>query len=368
MDIVKWLLMIVLILAVTSTGATAEDTSVGKARQSAKIAQNTTKNAEDNSVKKVTGKQLHEGLPVKLAAGKERVLRVDLVKAPAKWIDCKDAGAVTLRQGKMDVLSYRYGDQCKKGLDSKYTHSCYIHPLNGLDGEVLTDDFPADHRHHRGLYWTWPQMKVRGREVQTWHPSGLRQQFVKWIKKEIQGDVAILHVENEWKLDGKEKVATEKVKLTVHPADAAGRAIDVDLTFEAIGGPIELLGAKGKGYGGFSFRGAPMFKGAPITTDTGRLKKDSLKVPFRWADISTQKAGVAVFVSPDHPNYPPTWMLRNSYGGILNVSWPGLKPFVLQPGKPMTLRYRLYVHQGGVNAQAVKKAYAKYLAEQKGRR
>ena len=104
-----------------------------------------------------------------------------------------------------------------------------------------------------------------------------------------------------------------------------------------------------------------MFKGAALTTDQGLLNKDSTNVPFRWADMSTEELGVAIFVSPDHPGFPTTWLIRNSYAGILNASWPGLESVILQPDKPVTLRYRLYIHRGDANSGRVRQAYERYL-------
>jgi len=40
-----------------------------------------------------------------------------------------EKGALTVRDGQVDVLTYRFGDQLKKGLDPEQTRSCYIHPL-----------------------------------------------------------------------------------------------------------------------------------------------------------------------------------------------------------------------------------------------
>lgn len=39
--------------------------------------------------------------------------------------------------------------------------SDYIHPLYGLNGEVLTRDWSVDHPHHRGIYWAWPEVVAR---------------------------------------------------------------------------------------------------------------------------------------------------------------------------------------------------------------
>ena len=283
-----------------------------------------------------------------------------------RFIEDSVQGTLTLRDGKVDVLTYRFGDQLVKGVDPKHTRSGYIHPLFSLDGQVLTDDFPKDHLHHHGVFWTWPVVRTRGQDTQTWHsvtPS-LRQHFLRWLKRDVQNGSATLSAENVWKLDGREVVAKEIVTLHIHKADHKGRAIDLELKIQAVGGTLELQGApdQNKGYGGLCLRGARMFTGAALTTDKGLLKADSTNVAFRWADLSTKKLGVAVFVSPDHPGFPTTWLIRNSYAGILNASWPGLKPAVLKPGDPLTLRYRLYIHRGDAGSGGVRQAYERYLS------
>jgi hypothetical protein len=289
------------------------------------------------------------------------------VSAQMVLVEDVEKGTLTVMDGQTEVLTYRFGDQLKEGVDPKQTRSCYIHPLYSLDGKVLTEDFPQDHFHHHGLFWTWPVVKTRGEETQTWHPANLRQYFVRWLKREVDDNTATLRVENAWRLDGKEVVAKEIVTLHVHPDVDGGRAIDLELKIEAVKGPLTLQGTpdQNKGYGGFSLRGAPMFKGAAMTTDQGPLEKDSTNVTFRWADISTLELGMAIFVSPDHPGFPTTWLIRNSYAGFLNASWPGLKPAAIHPGKPVTLCYRLYIHHGNVSAGHVRRAYERYISEYK---
>ena len=280
-------------------------------------------------------------------------------------------GTLTIRDQNVPVLTYCFGDQLKAGVDPKYKQSSYIHPLFSLDGQVLTDDSPADHLHHHGLFWTWPVVKVRGLNTATWEPKlpRLRQFFVRWLKREAVNDLFLLSVENAWRLDGKETVAKEEVLMRVHPADKLGRLIDLELTIEAVGGPLELQGTldQNKGYGGLCLRGAPLLMGAAMTTDKGPLKEDVVHAPFRWADLSTRELGFAVFVSPGHPGFPPKWMIRNSYAGLVNVSWPGLTPVVLRPGQPVILSYRLYVHRGAAAAAEVEAVYGAYAAERKGR-
>jgi Family of unknown function (DUF6807) len=284
--------------------------------------------------------------------------------AQMSYVEDTEKGTLTVRDGQTSVLTYCYGDQLKAGVDPKFTQSSYIHPLFSLDGQPLTDDSPADHLHHHGLFWTWPVVNVRGLSTATWEPKlpRLRQFFVRWLKREAAENSFRLGVENAWKLDGKETVAKEDVALQILSADNRGRLIDLELTIEAVGGPLELQGTpdQNKGYGGLCFRGAPMFTGAALLTDKGPLKEDVIQTPFRWADISTPELGVSIFVSPRHPGFPAKWMIRNSYAGLINVSWPGLAPVILKPGEPVTLRYRIYIHRGDAAAAGVDKAYAAF--------
>ena len=289
---------------------------------------------------------------------------VSASSAQMAFVEDAAKGKLTVRDGQLEVLTYRYGDQLKLGVDPKHIQSCYVHPLFSLDGQALTDDSPDDHLHHHGLFWTWPVVRTRGLSTSTWEPKAprLRQHFVRWLKQEVEGRAALLSVENSWMLDGKEIVAKEVVALRVHSANNQGRAIDLELTIEAVGGPLELQGTldQNKGYGGLCFRGAPMFTGAVMTTDEGPLKEDAVHMPFQWADLSTRELGVAVFVSSDHPGFPTRWMIRNSYAGLINVSWPGLTSVVFKPGEPAILRYRIYVHRGDAAAGEVKDAYSVY--------
>jgi hypothetical protein len=276
-------------------------------------------------------------------------------------------GTLTVTDGGAPVLTYCYGDQLKPGVDPSQTRSCYIHPLYSLDGRELTDDFPADHVHHHGLFWGWPLVKTRGKTTSNWEvksPS-LREHFVGWLKRSEEGGLAVLSVENAWKLGGGKVIAKEIVTIRVHPADAAGRAINLELMIVAVGAPLELQGTpvQKKGYGGLCFRGSPLLKGGVMTTDSGRLEADAVNERFKWADISTSELGVAVFVPPDHPGAPLHWLVRNSYAGIINPSWPGLKPVTLGPGQPLQLCYRIYVHGGDAARGKVADAYSLYIQE-----
>ena len=86
--------------------------------------------------------------------------------------------------------------------------------------------------------------------------------------------------------------------------------------------------------------------------------------PSRWLDLSAEKHGFAMFAHPSHPGHPPFGFARKSYTGYLNFSWPGLEETVLEPGKPVTLRYRLLVHTG-LQPDQLNQKYESYVQMKK---
>jgi hypothetical protein len=267
-----------------------------------------------------------------------------------------DSRSLGLWEGDRPVLVYRHGIQSKPGVPADRDRGSYVHPLYGLDGEVLTDDFPRDHYHHRGLFWAWPHIRVGSVEHDLWMLRGIEDRFITWRERSIEAGKAKLGVANAWHV-GDKKVLDEQVQFTVFPATAEGRVIDVELTWTAVAEPVILWGAAGKSYGGLSLRFAPR-KQTVITTADGRQPKDLNLTRLEWADLSAQfqrgdtVSGIAVFVDRRHPGFPPMWITRHY--GFLGVGWPGVEPFTFQPGQPVSCRYRLWIHRGSFDPAAAK--------------
>ena len=65
----------------------------------------------------------------------------------------------------------------------------------------------------------------------------------------------------------------------------------------------------------------------------------------RWAEVAGVFQGKPAWGRIDdqqgNPGYPGNgWLLRHGFG-FLNVSYPGLTPHTLEPGKPLVLKYRV---------------------------
>lgn len=289
--------------------------------------------------------------------------------------------------------------------DSRCMAACYIHPLYGIDGEILTDDAPRDHYHHHGVFWNWPHVVVHrpdghDEHYDTWTSNTrMKQLFLRRTEPVIEKDAAGVTFVNGWFIgaevnrferdaNGKpvsEQVAEERVTVTTHRiAERNGiksRAIDLDFVWTIGDFPISLRGAGGKSYGGLSIRfrpseGKPGGKSA-ITVPEGIAKTDLPETPLPWADYTSlfhrdendnpvgDRSGAAIFVAPDHPDFPPTWLTR--YYGPLCLGWPGVDEQTFQPGEVIRLSYRIWIHDKPVAVKDLENAYDDYRRYRKSR-
>ncbi|MGH9163207.1 MAG: DUF6807 family protein, partial [Vicinamibacteraceae bacterium] len=283
---------------------------------------------------------------------------------PAFTFRSLDGGRLKLLEGDLPVFVYNHGFQLAPGAPEETRRSSYVHPLYDLSGSALSDDFAPDHYHHRGLSWMWPRVTIGGTQYDLWHIKGIRQRFETWLGREVGPACAALGVKNGWHLADR-KVMDEWVWLRVFRAGAQGRAIDVRLTWQARE-PIQIRGQVKAGYGGLVLRLANR-QGTRLMTPNGLQTRDTDLQPLAWADESGRFAGrsavsgVAIFQHERNPGFPAGWTLRqrDEYG-FLGVAWPGVDGVTLEPGRPLTLRFRLWVHRGDAGAGEVEAAYAAF--------
>lgn len=322
-------------------------------------------------------RRLLASIPPREAAKDSRRFRLEPAEAaaagnptPFQLEDVDDKSLKLLEAGK-PVAVYNHGViTCERvpKKNHRRRRGCYVHPVWGLSGEVLTDDFPPDHYHHHGIFWTWPHIGIEGQEYNLWMGNNIQDRFVRWIARETGPVAAVLAVENGWFV-GEKKVMIERVWLRCYRASADDRALDIEFAWVPVDKPITLWGAGGKSYGGLTMRFAPPSRKDPntvITVPSGRTDHDLPDTRLAWADFTTRftgaagPSGAAVFVSPNHPDYPPTWLTRHY--GPLCVGWPGVKPKTFPPGKPIRLNYRIWIHKTAVETGQLARAYASYTA------
>lgn len=264
-----------------------------------------------------------------------------------------------------------------KSLDGKYMRANYIHPLYGLDGEVLTEDFPRDHPHHRGVFWAWHQVWLSDMKLSDpWATVDARWDVydAKILTPDSKSRALQVHV--YWKSplrtdsSGKQvPFVKETTTITVHSAENDMRKIDFQIELLALEPDMRLGGSEdAKGYGGFSTR-IPLPDGLAFTGTDGPVEPTNLALEAGpWLDFSGKLGrdgktrGLAILVHNSSPGYPQRWILRRK-GSCQNAAWPGRDPVPLSREKPLVLRYRLIIHRGDANDVNLDKLQAEYNSE-----
>ena len=262
--------------------------------------------------------------------------------------------AIELTDNGKPVYVYNFGPTLAPGFPESMRRAAYLHPVYAPDGTLLTDDFNPNHAHHRGIFWAWPEITVNGKKDDIWTVKGFQERFVRWGRRETNRSVARLAVENGW-YDGDRKFVKEHVQIVAHPVEGNRRVLEFTLQFEAVSDPVTIVGTpdQKKGFGGFAFRFATPDGGGAntiITTDQGVSPTDGVMSRHPWAQISGiykgKAAGARVEDDSANAGYPRNgWLMRHELCA-LNVSYPGLNPIVLMPGKPLTLRYKVILFAG----------------------
>lgn len=301
-------------------------------------------------------------------------------KAGLRFVDVDDK-SVRLDDDDKPVLVYNHGvitgSNVPEDNHERY-RSCYVHPVWGIGGEVLTDDFPKDHVHHHGLFWAWPHVKIGDQHYDLWTYGDIHDEFVRWICRESGPVAATLAVENGWFV-GEKKVMIERVWLRSYAISDDARVLDLEFTWIPTDQPITLRSSDNS-YGGLAMRFAvkmpesmqtptnvvlaSQLKEIAITTPNGRADGDQENVRQPWADLSSPfaggntRSGAAIFVDPSQSAYPPTWLLRHF--GAICVGYPGPSEKTFEPGKPIRLTYRIWIHKRAVDVEDIQRAYDGY--------
>ena len=285
---------------------------------------------------------------------------------PIFRLEEKEGKSLTLYERDRPVFVYNSAPVANPNVKEPQYHACHIHPIYGLDGEILTDDYPSDHYHHRGLYFGWPRIRIEEKQYNNWALTTMQYRFEKWLYQETGPVCALLGTQSGWYI-GDTRVMEEIVHYSVYRTSSdVGRALDVNVQWRALDKTVEILGEPNKGYGGFNLRYAPREE-TTITTSTGLQQKDVLHQSFPWADLSARfdgrktMSGMAVFQDRQNPDYPAIWLLRHY--GFQGICWPGMTTRVFKPGEEsVDANFRVWIHRGGAKQGQVSKAYEAFDA------
>lgn len=256
----------------------------------------------------------------------------------------------------------------------------FWYPVAGPNGKALTRmGHPHDPHGHRHHYSVWiSHEKVN--EVNFWADgTGARIVHQQVLQYEDGNDEASMLSLNAWQdkegktlmLEHRRTAARMTQPDAASPAAASTpKSVDwlmvIDLELAAPGDrPVTL------GQSPFGMIGVRMAKTIGVSDGGGRILNSAGQVnevqvfrkPARWVDYSGPiaaglSAGIALMDHPSNPDHPTPFHVRDD--GWMGASLTLNRPLEIRPGKPLRLRYGLWVHEGLPSVQEVDPAWGRF--------
>ena len=266
--------------------------------------------------------------------------------------------------------------------------ACF-HPVNTPSGERVTALAPDDHPHHRGIYLAWHDAEFRqpmdrskaGPYTPAFGWNITKADFWGWGEyapregrviqtrdiKLASADArrAQIEIHNDW------MVRTRKMLEETLVANVAERdgVYVLDLAYRVA--PLVDYQLNKQSFSGFNFQarkdGESYFTN---TAGTVNLPNPHYSVPeLNWPPapwygyvIKLQNGKTVGAVVVDHPTNPPsTWHNSRSLW-MLNPVIAALGPMTIRAGAPLTLRYRVVVHDGPTPTPIIEKLSSEFRA------
>jgi Family of unknown function (DUF6807) len=285
----------------------------------------------------------------------------------------KDPQGYWFYEGDTKVLFYQAERKAQPA--GQAARSNYFHPLYDLDGNVLTEDFPKDHIHHRGIFWAWHQVRINGKPVQDQWMNSDSFWPVREARTDADARSASLELRVGWEsplftdAKGIRRLFVDERSVTrVHRAEGGLRKVDFHQRLTALVDGVEIGGSDdAKGYGGFSFR-VVMPPDIRFTGAEGVVTPiENAVSPSPWMDVSgsygsSGKSGLTVLTHPSTTGFPQPWILR-ARASMQNAVYPGRHPVALPRDRSVILRYRIVLHRGELWPAEIARLQAEYAAE-----
>ena len=298
--------------------------------------------------------QLNRQYPIYRLLGIAMVMLFCYQASAQVTVALDEQGALFMENGD-SVMYYRAAEM---SLDGAYPRANFIHPLYSLDGVVLTENFPEDHVHQRGVFWAWHQLYIGDRRIgDGWHLKDIHWDVTGMKLERGNSLSAVLTTEVDWKSplrtdpDGNQMpIIKESTTMEVVPSEDDHRVIAIRIELAPQYDNVRLgCSDDEKGYGGFSVR-MRLPDGMIFTSQDGPVTPQNLPLSAGpWMDISgpigknASKAGITIVGDPRNPGFPDPWILRQK-ASMQSNPYPGREPVLLSREDPLVLRYRLIVH------------------------
>jgi len=246
----------------------------------------------------------------------------------------------------------------------------YVAVLCSPSGVNVLRDSPADHKHHHGLMFAvaangidfWSETAQCGRQIDRGGP-------LDDITAQDGLGAVIGPRRIDWVGPGDGKaVLQETRRIAVQPAtpDAAFTLLTWESELRtAAPQPVTLTGSAYFGLG-MRFVASMDVGGVLVNADGKTGVSGTNNARSAWCAYSASADGkpvtVAMFDAPTNPRHPATWFTMDQRFAYLSATLDlSRQPLVIEPGKPLKLRYGAAVWDGKVAPESIAAAYRKFV-------
>ena len=275
----------------------------------------------------------------------------------------EESGVLSLHQQEQLIFSYQVETKSHQGT---YPRANYIHPLNDFSGNSLTEDFPEDHLHQRGIFWSWHQVFID--TISMADPWECRD--IVWQVSDVEhwtvGKTGGFSAKVDWLVGSQNQQVIQEQVAVVCQIFPDHYFLDFDITMTSTQQALSIGGsADNKGYGGFSAR-LMMGENVTFRDVDGLVEPDNEQVQAgNWIhmdDIGAAGADVVLMYHPQSTAELQGWILRKK-GSMQNPVWPGRDRVVLEQGDKVDFRARVVVFRDSPNDGQISQIYSDYISE-----
>jgi hypothetical protein len=275
----------------------------------------------------------------------------------------KEGSQVIIRAGDKEVLRYQAepGDLPRPGIPKEYIRGGYIQSIRTPSGRVITDDYPADHMHHHGVWSPWTKTEFEGRHPDFWNMGAKtgRVEFVKvdiWHLKNGSAGFTARHQFVDMTAQPEKVALLETWEITVS-LSGGNPVIDFSSTQTcATKSPLKLPEYH---YGGFGFRGNGAWNGKEncrflsASGITDRVKLNTSREKWCWVGgkVNGETCGLTILGHPENYRFPQP-VRANPDQPFFCFAPQQLGEMEIKPGKEYVARYRMVVTDGEPDAKA----------------
>jgi Methane oxygenase PmoA len=277
------------------------------------------------------------------------------------------AGQVVFLVGDREVAAYQTGAAGlpRPEIPAAYHRGGYLHPLRTPSGKIVSDDYPADHLHHHGVWMSWSKARSGDRDLNFWEVGkpGARVEFQGIDEAKTEGPTASLRTRHRFvDLSTTPPSTLLEETWTVSVAAFGGsrprHVIDLISTQKCAGS--KPLGLPKYHYGGFGIRGLQAWNGAPncrfLTSSgiTDRIEGNGTRGKWCWI-------GGAVLGHPGNFRFPQPLRIHPKEP-FVSLAPQHLGDMEITPGEAYLSRYRLVITDGAVKPDEAESWWQEWAA------